>query len=227
MVVRCWTNVLAEMTEGQLARQLSRRLGEDLPAAAAHAAFAPELSYGRHQIPPLATARQAAVLILLYRADRGWQVALTRRPDSLARHAGQISFPGGAVDAAETIEEAALRELQEELGVGREGLRMLGRLSPVYVFGSNFHVTPCLAMARQRPHFRLNRAEVANLLEPAIVDLLDPQNLGRHRIWRGAISFETPHFAIAGERVWGATSMILAEFLSVLGSALRSTDTPG
>src|SRR5436190_4149358 len=78
--------------------------------------MSPELSYGRHAGPAPHTARHAAVVLLLFRRDGKWHLPLTERPDTLTRHAGQISLPGGVVDTGESSTEAALRELNEELG---------------------------------------------------------------------------------------------------------------
>ena len=103
--------------------------------------MSPELSYGRHAGPAPHTARHAAVVLLLFRRDGRWHLPLTERPDTLAHHAGQISLPGGAVDAGESSTEAALRELDEELGFNAP-VEVLGQLADCYVFASDFLVTP-------------------------------------------------------------------------------------
>src|SRR4051812_44121014 len=100
-----------------LAERLAQRLTEPLPGRHVQARLQPELGYGRHFGPPLPGARQAAVLILLYRSAGEWIVPLTLRPTTMAAHAGQISFPGGSVDDGESVSAAACRELEEELGV--------------------------------------------------------------------------------------------------------------
>src|SRR5262245_5387182 len=98
-----------------------------------HLSMAPELSYGRHRGPAPYTARAAAVVLLLFRRGGRWHIPLTERPATLAHHAGQISLPGGAVDAGESSNDAAIRELNEELGYD-EPIEVLGRLSDCYVF---------------------------------------------------------------------------------------------
>jgi 8-oxo-dGTP pyrophosphatase MutT (NUDIX family) len=157
--------MLPMLDDLHLPDRLSQRMAARLPGPAARASMAPQLSYGRHEGPAAGDARQAAVLLLLFRAENRWWFPLTVRPDSLTSHAGQVSLPGGQVDPGESAEDAARRELGEELGVDPPDLRFLGRLTPLYVYASNFLVTPCIAATDHRPGFAPNPMEVANLCE--------------------------------------------------------------
>src|SRR5687768_9711616 len=110
-----------------LPARLSQLLREGtLPGRAAQAKFEPQLSYGRHFGPAPDNARLAAVMILLFPDGEDWRLPLVLRPVSLTAHGGQIGLPGGAVDPGESSDQAALRELTEELGVGAEGVELLG-----------------------------------------------------------------------------------------------------
>jgi 8-oxo-dGTP pyrophosphatase MutT (NUDIX family) len=181
----------------------------------------PELAYGRHYGPPAWNARLAAVLLLLY-MDRGqWRVPLTMRPDHMVDHAGQISFPGGMHECGETAEACAVREYEEELGPTMDALSILGRLTPVYVFASNFWVTPCVATVVRRPSFRPNPDEVARLLEYDLTSILDPARRAKQVIRRSGIEFTTLHMRCGEDRIWGATGMILAEFAQVVADAIN------
>ncbi|MBC8351823.1 MAG: CoA pyrophosphatase [Planctomycetes bacterium] len=200
---------------------LRRRLAQPLPGIAACTSFSPELSYGRHHGPPAHDARQAAVLLLLYPGRNSWHLPLTVRPTAMSSHGGQVSFPGGEIELGETFEQAALRECCEELGEAGSEVQLLGSLSPLYVFASNFQVTPCVAWSPTRPHFEPNSDEVANLLEPSIVDLLNPVSRGSHLIDRRGIRFQTPHIAYDDYKIWGATSVILLEFLQLVSELAR------
>lgn len=199
-----------------LPEQLAARLMQPLPGRAAQRPFEPGLCYGRHCGPPAARARNAAVLALLYPHEGQWHLPLTVRPATLVAHAGQISLPGGSIDAGETGPQAALRELEEELGIGAEGIELLGGLSPLYIFGTLFLVSPWVAAVRRRPAWAPSAFEVAELLEVPLAHLLDPANRGRHARRQRGIDYTAPHFLWGRHRIWGATSMILGELMAVV-----------
>jgi len=178
--------------------------------------FAPQLSYGRHFGPPQWDVRRAAVTILLYWHQAQWHVPMTLRPETLGLHGGQVSFPGGRVEADETDEQCAYREWCEELGEPAVDFHWVGQLRPIYVFHSNYIVTPCLAVARSLPAFRPDQREVAEVLEVPLQHLRDSANHGEHWIQRGGISFLAPHIEFKGRLIWGATAILLAELLNVV-----------
>jgi 8-oxo-dGTP pyrophosphatase MutT (NUDIX family) len=156
------------------------------------------------------------VLILLYRHEGVWKIPFTLRPQHLAAHAGQVSFPGGSEEAGETSEQCALREWTEELGPPQTQFEWLGQLPQLYVFNSNFRVTPCLAFSSRRPAFAASPAEVERVLEVPLAHLCDPGNAGAHWIRHGAVAFRTPHIAFRQDRIWGATAIMLGELLTRL-----------
>lgn len=200
-----------------LTAALRERLLSPLPGPSVFRRMAPELAYGRHAGPPALDAREAAVLVLLY-PDRGtWHVPAMLRPSEMKFHAGQIALPGGVVEPDEAPYETALRELSEELGVAGQGVQVLGALHPIFVFNSNFWIKPFLAVAAQRPEFQLNPGEAAELIEIPVPALLDPGLRGEHRIERRGLVFRAPHYQIGPHRVWGATSLILAELAALFG----------
>ena len=202
--------------EPGLPERLAGRLRRALPGAAVQSLYQPQASYGRHFGPAPATARPAAVLVLLYMDAGAWHVPLTLRPMDLADHAGQISLPGGTVEPGERSELAAVRELEEELGVDARSIELLGELSPIYLFRSNYSITPWLAVTRSRPHWQPNPAEVAALVELPLAVLLDPQTTGVE-VWRDqGIAFEVPALRYQGHTIWGATAMILAELAAIV-----------
>lgn len=162
-------------------------------------------------------ARLGAALLLLYPRGGNACVLLTKRPTSMEFHAGQVSLPGGGVESGETLEDAALREADEEVGLQRDAARTLGRLSPLHIPVSGFNLHAVVAITPTRPAWTPSAREVERVLEVPITDLVDPECQVHDVFERPAGTFDVPYFAIEGERVWGATAMILAEFLTLLG----------
>ena len=205
--------------------QLARRLAEPLPGRAVQRELEPELSHGRHYAPPPSTARAAAVLALLYPKDDQWHVPLTVRPESMVDHGGQVSFPGGMIEAGETSQQAALRELSEELGVASDAVELLGKLSPTYLYVSNFAITPWVGVVDRLPEMHSSPAEVDEVLEVPLAHLLDPANVGQQTHNHRGIRFYAPHYAWGEHRIWGATSMMLAELVAIVGELADSVTT--
>jgi 8-oxo-dGTP pyrophosphatase MutT (NUDIX family) len=199
----------------QLPQQLGERLTQPLPGSKAHARMAPDLSYGRQFVPPLWDVRQAAVIMLLYPHQGRWHLPLTLRPAHLAAHAGQISFPGGAIEYGESSQRAALRELEEELGIST-GVEIIGKLSPFHVYISNFRVVPWLGLLADRPRWQPDPAEVDQVLEVPLAQLLDPAHRGQMLVEREGLTFSAPYFAWQDHKIWGATSMMLGELVEVV-----------
>lgn len=195
--------------EGFLAGRLSR----PLPGASAQWRLAPRPARaGWEPDKPPATARQAAALILIYPKDDRLWLPLTVRHADLPHHPGQISLPGGCVDADETPAHAALREAREEIGVDTTRVRVAGGLSPLWVIVSNFVVHPFVAVADERPALRAAAREVEEILEVPLDDLRDRARL---KWTRGTQPVHYPYFDVAGREVWGATAMMLGELMAL------------
>jgi 8-oxo-dGTP pyrophosphatase MutT (NUDIX family) len=197
-------------------------LERPLPGLSAQARMAPP--YRREQVEtalnPPADCKQAGVLVLLYPQDGQLCFPLTRRPDNVEFHKGQISLPGGSQENGESLLQTALRETQEEIGVEANAVEALGKLTSLYVPPSNFCVQPFVGYVARRPHFRLEAIEVAELIEAPLAALLDPATV-RQEDWeiRGGI-WRIPFYQFGPHKVWGATAMILAEFAAILEGTL-------
>jgi len=200
----------------QLEQQLRHWLELPRCQLATRPDFVPELSYGRHRGPAMPGARPAAVIALFYPHDDEWYLPLTLRTQHLNDHAGQVSLPGGAREPGETSQQCALRELSEELGVGSEEVDIVGRLSPAFVFVSNFLVQPFVAVSSRRPVFRPDPVEVEQLLEVPVTHLLEAANYSSMTLRNRAISYLAPCIAFRGHHIWGATSVMLSELIGIL-----------
>jgi 8-oxo-dGTP pyrophosphatase MutT (NUDIX family) len=180
--------------------------------------MSPELSYGRHSGPAPHTARAAAVIVLLFRRGGRWFVPITKRPAELLRHGGQISLPGGRIEPGESAEEAAVRELVEELGLSSD-VRLLGRLPTRYVFASDYIVTPLVGSTESEPAWEPDVREVERVVELPLETLFDPDAIQQLLIQRGPLAFRAPCFTYNLDRIWGATAVILAELADAIASA--------
>jgi len=201
----------------RLERSLRTRLAETLPGVQAQLKFAPTPArpgWRAGHFPP--DTRTAAALVLLYPRDTDVAMPLTIRASGLARHAGQISLPGGASDDGETLSQTALREAAEEVGVDTNAVRILGELTPVHVVVSGFTLHPVIGVTDRRPEFVAAPGEVDQILEVSLDDLRDASRIGKHTRIREGVAVEWPYFDLMGHQVWGATAMILGEFICLI-----------
>ncbi|HUW69188.1 MAG TPA: CoA pyrophosphatase [bacterium] len=192
----------------------------ELPGDAARDAMVPP--YRRNSAHDVSDApwREAAVLVLFYQDADDVRFPLIVRTDNGSIHGGQISLPGGSREADETPEACALRETDEELGVGRDDMRVLGALSPLRVPPSRFIVRPFLGCATRMPQFKPSPVEVSSLLLPSLAELLDSPRRGIEEISYGGRTWPVPCYHLSGGIVWGATAMILAELEAILSGTL-------
>ncbi len=197
----------------EVERALRVRLAGTLPGLDAQLRFAP---FPARAGEPHAGARAAAALLLLYPGVDGVCVPLTVRASTLARHAGQISLPGGATNAGETLVGAALREASEEIGLDPSRVRILGELTPVQVLISGFTLHPIVGVTDTRPAFQASPAEVAEILEVRLEHLRDASRIRTGTRLREGVAVEYPYFDLSGHHVWGATAMVLGEFICLL-----------
>ena len=171
-------------------------------------------------------ARVACVLALLYPKDKEWHTVLILRRSNNEndRHKGQVSFPGGQLeDSDPSLEAGALREAEEEVGVLADQVEILGRLTELYIPVSNFLVHPFVGYTTSLPDFKPQLSEVKEILEIPLAKLTDPNTVSQTdiKIGKNITLKRVPFFNLNNKVVWGATAMMLNEFLEVVRTAQK------
>jgi 8-oxo-dGTP pyrophosphatase MutT (NUDIX family) len=180
-----------------------------------------EATRGDHDLnpgmtPPSAALRPAAVLVPLVDRTEGLSVLLTQRTPHLSAHAGQISFPGGRIEESDTDAiEAALRETEEEIGLTRDHVTVIGRLD-TYLTGTGFEITPVVGIIRVPFPLAIDPFEVAEVFEVPLSFVLDPNN--HRRMTRDVEHRSRMFFVLPFEdrNIWGATAGMLVNLAEVL-----------
>ncbi|HJZ46877.1 MAG TPA: CoA pyrophosphatase [Roseiflexaceae bacterium] len=168
--------------------------------------------------------RLGAVLLLLYPDGDDLRLPLTVRSERLPSHRGEVSLPGGALEPGEDGPvSAALRECHEELGVEPESVVVWGTLSSLYIPPSNFRITPVVGFSADIPALRPNDSEVSAVLTVTLGELLDPALVVEEQWTLRGAEVRVPFFAIGGHKVWGATAVVLSEFVARMRRARAVT----
>lgn len=207
----------------KLSEKLQQRLLLPLPGGDAHEPFrAHPVGDVRplfdHKIAP----KPGGVIILLFEEEGTLKFPLIKRAEYAGTHSGQVSLPGGKAEPGEDSVQTALRECEEEIGVKKSELTVLGQLSDFFVMPSNFMVTPVIATANERPRFKPDPYEVAKILEGDLASIVRDDAMKQKEILvAGRYKMLAPHFEIDGEVVWGATAMMLNELRLIVREILN------
>lgn len=196
---------------------LTKRLEQPLPGRNAQLRMAPTpLSGGpTRELEPPSNAKKSGVLILMFPNEEGrLELILTLRSKDID-HGGQISLPGGRSEEDESYIETALREANEEVGIEPESVQILGMLSDLYVSHSNNLVKPVVAYMPEVPELRTNPAEVEEAFTVEVKSLAAKKNLTVENWDLQKYSYEVPFWDVHEVPLWGATAMILNEFLEL------------
>lgn len=173
--------------------------------------------------PPDGNSRRAAVLIPVLLDPEGVELVYTVRKAHLNDHAGQISFPGGGLEAGDSsLLDCALREAEEEIDLSRELVEVIGELEEMYIPPSNFRVSPYVGLLPHEAEFALDPREVEEVFTARLGDLLSPDTFQKVTWNRDGRDYEVPIFAVQGYEVWGATAAMTAALLTRLGWRLPS-----
>jgi 8-oxo-dGTP pyrophosphatase MutT (NUDIX family) len=172
--------------------------------------------------PPPDTLRASAVLVAVADGTDGAEVLLTRRSEALNSHRGEISFPGGRVDAGETFETAALREAHEEVALHPSAVTLVGRLDPLSTMVSRSYIVPVIGTVGAHPPLRPAAAEVERIMWVPLAELTRNDTF-REEIWQVDGELRPVYFfELDDETIWGATARMLRQLLRVV----LGVDTP-
>jgi len=204
-----------ESYQERLAREMSGRL----PGTESHDRMAPsDRTRMRFNPHPDGNSRKAAVLILLYPYRGHIHTLFIMRPEYPGIHGGQISLPGGKSEPGDQSEvHTALREAAEETGILPDEIRVLGKLSPLYIPVSNTVVHPVAGSADKRPEFRPDPREVEYIIEIPLKELADPVRVKQKTEIYSGVPVKIPYYDLDGKQLWGATAMIMSEFIDLAG----------
>jgi mutator protein MutT len=164
--------------------------------------------------------KRAAVLIPIVRTESGgWSILFSRRSDQLQAHSGQIAFPGGGVETGETLENAVIRETQEEVGIPAASIELIGRLDDL-ITNSGFLVAPFAGVIGERIDYVLQESEVVEVFEVPLDALLDPaQPQVRYVTFRNR-RFPAYFYPYGRFEIWGLTGRVLKSFLDLVWLAV-------
>ena len=157
--------------------------------------------------------RKAAVLMPLVLRNDSWQIILTQRPETMPSHPGQIAFPGGKAEADETIAQTALRETEEEIGVGAKAIELIGRL-PSFNAVSKYRITPFVGIISPKAIITPDAREVESVFEVPLSFVMNPTNHVRREVFfddAEHVLFDMPYDEPNGRHrnIWGMTAMTI------------------
>lgn len=160
---------------------------------------------------------RAGVLVHVYQGRDDLHLLLMMRAPFESLHSGQISFPGGILEASDAdLQQTAIREAQEEVGLNPDTYQMVGRLSPLYIPPSNAYVEPYISFGDQPPRLRLEAHEVTLTFTVPLEELISGQLLDQALVETAQGTLNVPAYVYEGRVIWGATAMMIAELVALL-----------
>lgn len=203
--------------------KLRVELASDLPGELAHSMMMPTVRDDNMRMPAgLPPPMKSAVLVLFYPDEHGHiNFPLIQRPTYNGAHSAQVSFPGGKEESTDkNLTHTALREAQEEVGIIPEKVEIIGKMTDLFIWVSNYMVTPVVGFVNEEPPFQKDDQEVEAIIKADLYDIINPEKRKEGTIIaRGKYKIQTPYFDIDNRIVWGATAMMLSELSMIVEKA--------
>lgn len=160
--------------------------------------------------------KKAAVLAILFNTEEGTQLIFTRKAEGIGYHSDQISFPGGSVEGKETPLEAALRETEEEIGINRKYLEIIGRFHDDSVPISRYIVTPFVAALQTAPVFKLQTSEVKEVFIVPFEFFLDESNYNQQTVSIRGNELSVEGYNYNNQIIWGLTCRFIRTLVEIV-----------
>lgn len=203
----------------ELLQHIRQSLEGQLPGDKSHRKMTPPGRRLRPDLKEVGKIRYSSVLLLLFPYKGKLFTCLTKRNTNMKNHPGQISFPGGKIEEGESPELTAMREAQEEVGISPLDVELLGMLSELYIPVSGFIIFPYVGWLDYKPDFVLNEDEAEQIILFPIEDFLQKDQICYTEMDTVRGRLKVPYYPHEGQIIWGATAMILTEFLDILKEA--------
>lgn len=201
---------------------LENSLFNELPGRSAQQKLEPISRKRFNPFPdPTRPPRESAVLILIFPENDGLSTAFIKRNEYDGVHSGQVAFPGGKKELSDvSLSFTALREANEEIGINPEDVQIIGNLSIIYIPPSNFNVQPVIGWLPYTPKFLIDPSEVSMVFSVPLNEIMMEENIHKKTVTLGdGSNIEVPCYIFSNQIIWGATSMILREFIEVVHKA--------
>lgn len=204
----------------ELIQIIKKQLTKKLPGENAHfQMLSKEMQRNRGGVERPVKVKKAAVMVLLYQKKETWFTLLMQRPESPYAHSKEVCLPGGGYETEDgDLETTALRETEEEFGIDRNAIEVLGPLTDIYIPISNYEVQPFIGLLKKDPLLNPDPSEVAEIIPVALSDLINRANRKEKNITTstGDSINNVPYFELEKRTVWGATAMMLSEFVALV-----------
>jgi len=196
--------------------KLTDKLSNDLPGFSSQKKMIPEGRPHHIDAANIKNIKKSAVLLLLHKDEDEIYITFIKRVTDGSKHSGQIALPGGKFEKEDkNLSKTAIRETEEEVGVNRNDIKILGTLTPLFIPVSNYSVQPVVGSIDYKPDFVKNIDEVDEIYNVKINELKDAYTVCKTFVIQEE-KVIAPFYILNGIEIWGATAMILSEFIDII-----------